>query len=54
MDQPRHRTRRLERPHEALLSAKRALAAQPDFAPAHFVNSTVRLYLGDFAAGWRG
>jgi tetratricopeptide (TPR) repeat protein len=46
--------RRLERPHEALLSAKRALAAQPDFAPAHFVDSTVRLYLGDFAAGWRG
>ena len=46
--------RRLERPHEALLSAKRALAAQPDFAPARFVDSTVRLYLGDFAAGWRG
>ncbi len=46
--------RRLERPQEALLSAKRALAAQPDFAPARFVDSTVRLYLGDFAAGWRG
>lgn len=46
--------RRLERPHEALLSAKRALAAQPDFAPAHFVDATVRLYLGDFASGWRG
>lgn len=46
--------RRLERPHEALLSAKRALAAQPDFAPARFVDATVRLYLGDFAAGWRG
>ena len=46
--------RRLERPHEALLSAKRALAAQPDFAPARFVDSTVRLYLGDYAAGWRG
>jgi tetratricopeptide (TPR) repeat protein len=46
--------RRLERPQEALLSAKRALGAQPDFAPARFVDSTVRLYLGDFAAGWRG
>ena len=46
--------RRLERPHEALLSARRALAAQPDFAPARFVDGTVRLYLGDFAAGWRG
>lgn len=46
--------RRLERPHEALLSAKRALAAQPDFAPARFVDATVRLYLGDFAAGWHG
>ena len=46
--------RRLERPHEALLSAKRALAAEPDFAPARFVESTVRLYLGDFDAGWRG
>jgi tetratricopeptide (TPR) repeat protein len=46
--------RRLERPHEALLSAKRALAAQPDFSPARFVDATVRLYLGDFAAGWRG
>jgi Tfp pilus assembly protein PilF len=46
--------RRLERPHEALLSAKRALAAKPDFAPARFVDSTVRLYLGDFATGWRG
>ena len=46
--------RRLERPHEALVSAKRALAAQPDFAPARFVDSTVRLYLGDFAGGWRG
>ena len=46
--------RRLERPHEALLSAKRALAAQPDFAPARFVDATVRLYLGEFAGGWRG
>ena len=46
--------RRLERPHEALLSAKRALAAQPDFAPARFVDATIRLYLGDFTAGWRG
>ena len=45
--------RRLERPHEALMCAMRALAEQPDFAPAHFVDSTVRLYLGDFS-GWRG
>jgi tetratricopeptide (TPR) repeat protein len=46
--------RRLERPHEALISAMRALAAKPDFQPARFVDSTVRLYLGDFAAGWQG
>ena len=37
-----------------MLSAKRALAAQPDFAPARFVDATIRLYLGDFTAGWRG
>ena len=46
--------RRLDRPHEALMSATRALAAQPDFAPARFVEASVRLALGDFAAGWRG
>ena len=46
--------RRLERPHEALMSAQRALAAKPDFAPAGFVEGSVRLYLGDFAAGWQG
>ncbi|MGB6538811.1 MAG: tetratricopeptide repeat-containing glycosyltransferase family protein [Xanthobacteraceae bacterium] len=46
--------RRLERPQEALTSAARAIAAQPDFAPARFVEASVRLYLGDFPAGWRG
>jgi tetratricopeptide (TPR) repeat protein len=46
--------RRLDRPREALMSAARALATQPDFAPARFVDGTVRLALGDFAAGWRG
>ncbi len=46
--------RRLDRPHEALMSATRARAAKPDFAPAGFVEASVRLALGDFAAGWRG
>ncbi len=46
--------RRLDRPHEALMSATRALAANPDFAPARFVEGTLRLLLGDFAAGWQG
>lgn len=46
--------RRLDRPHEALMSATRALAEKPDFAPARFVEASVRLALGDFAAGWRG
>ncbi len=46
--------RRLDRPQEALMSAARAIAAQPDFAPARFVEAGVRLYLGDFAGGWRG
>ncbi len=46
--------RRLDCPHEALMSAARAIAAQPDFAPARFVEASVRLYLGDFGAGWRG
>jgi hypothetical protein len=46
--------RRLDRPQEALMSAARAIAAQPDFAPARFVDASVRLYLGDFAGGWRG
>jgi tetratricopeptide (TPR) repeat protein len=46
--------RRLDRPHEALMSAARALAAKPDFAPAGFVEASVRLALGDFAEGWRG
>ena len=46
--------RRLDRPHEALMSAARAIAAKPDFASAHFVEASVRLALGDFAAGWRG
>jgi Tfp pilus assembly protein PilF len=46
--------RRLDRPREALSSAVRAIAAQPSFAPARFVDASVRLYLGDFASGWRG
>ena len=46
--------RRLDRPHEALMSAARAIADRPDFAPARFVEASVRLSLGDFAAGWRG
>jgi Tfp pilus assembly protein PilF len=46
--------RRLDRPRDALMSAARAMAAQPDFAPARFVEAGVRLYLGDFAGGWRG
>jgi tetratricopeptide (TPR) repeat protein len=46
--------RRLDRPHEALMSATRAIAERPDFAPARFVEASVRLALGDFTAGWRG
>jgi tetratricopeptide (TPR) repeat protein len=46
--------RRLDRPHEALLALHRAVAAAPDFAEARFVESLVKLSLGDFAAGWRG
>jgi tetratricopeptide (TPR) repeat protein len=44
--------RRLDRPHEALLGLNRALIGSPDFAEARFVDSLVRLTLGDFAAGW--
>jgi hypothetical protein len=44
--------RRLDRPHEALLGLNRALIGNPDFAEARFVESLVRLTLGDFAAGW--
>jgi tetratricopeptide (TPR) repeat protein len=44
--------RRLDRPHEALLRLNRAIAGSPDFAEARFVESLVRLTLGDFAAGW--
>ena len=46
--------RRLDRPHEALISAARATATEPDFEPARVVESSIRLYLGDFAAGWAG
>jgi tetratricopeptide (TPR) repeat protein len=46
--------RRLDRPHEALASVTRALTIAPDFAHARFVDSAIRLNLGDFAAGWRG
>jgi tetratricopeptide (TPR) repeat protein len=45
--------RRLDRPHEALLGLHRALARNPDFAEARFVESLIKLTLGDFAAGWR-
>jgi tetratricopeptide (TPR) repeat protein len=45
--------RKLDRPQEALMSVSRALAAKPDFAQARFVDSLVRLTLGDFRAGWR-
>jgi tetratricopeptide (TPR) repeat protein len=45
--------RRLDRPHEALMCLSRALAANPDFAEARFVESLVKLTLGDFGAGWR-
>ncbi len=40
--------RRLDRPQEALMSATRALAANPDFAPARFVEGELRLALGRF------
>jgi hypothetical protein len=46
--------RRLDRPHEALLGLSRALVSNPDFAEARFVESLVKLALGDFAAGWSG
>jgi tetratricopeptide (TPR) repeat protein len=45
--------RKLDRPREALMSVSRALACKPDFAQARFVDSLVRLTLGDFRAGWR-
>jgi hypothetical protein len=45
--------RKLDRPQEALMSVSRALAAKPDFAQARFVDSLVRLTLGDFRTGWR-
>jgi hypothetical protein len=35
------------------MSVRRALACKPDFAQARFVDSLVRLTLGDFGAGWR-
>jgi Tetratricopeptide repeat/Glycosyltransferase family 9 (heptosyltransferase) len=44
--------RRLDRPHEALFGLNRALVGNPDFAEARFVESLVKLTLGDFAAGW--
>ncbi len=44
--------RRLDRPHEALLGLNRALVGNPDFAEGRFVESLVKLTLGDFAAGW--
>jgi tetratricopeptide (TPR) repeat protein len=44
--------RRLDRPHEALLGLNRAIASKADFAEARFVESLVKLTLGDFGAGW--
>jgi len=48
-----HALRRLDRPQEALMSASSALAADANFAEAHFEESLARLTLGDFGAGWR-
>jgi tetratricopeptide (TPR) repeat protein len=45
--------RRLDRPHDASISVGRALRAKPDFAQARFIESLLRLALGDFS-GWRG
>jgi tetratricopeptide (TPR) repeat protein len=45
--------RRLDLPHEALMSAAAALNILPDFAQARFVEAVARLSLGDFNAGWR-
>ena len=45
---------RLDRPHEALLGMGQALASAPDFAEARFVESLVKLTLGDFRGGWTG
>jgi tetratricopeptide (TPR) repeat protein len=46
--------RRLDRPHEALLGLSRALVNAPNFAEARFVESLVKLTLGDFRTGWNG
>jgi tetratricopeptide (TPR) repeat protein len=46
--------RRLDRPHEALAGLVRARLIDPTFTEARFVESLVRLSLGDFAIGWRG
>jgi len=46
--------RRLDRPHEALLGLSRALVSAPHFAEARFVESLIKLTLGDFRNGWRG
>ncbi|HLH93695.1 MAG TPA: tetratricopeptide repeat protein [Xanthobacteraceae bacterium] len=44
--------RRIDCPREALMDVSRARACTPDFAEARFVESLIRLTLGDFAAGW--
>ena len=46
--------RRLDRPQEALAGLVRARLIDPGFVEARFVESLVRLSLGDFAGGWRG
>jgi tetratricopeptide (TPR) repeat protein len=46
--------RRLDRPRAALMALARARASQPNFAEARFVESLVKLTLGDFSAGWSG
>jgi hypothetical protein len=45
--------RKLDRPHDALTSARAALRIKPDFAHARFVEAVALLTLGDFKAGWR-
>jgi tetratricopeptide (TPR) repeat protein len=46
--------RRFDRPHEALLGLSRALVSAPNFAEARFVESLIKLTLGDFRSGWQG
>jgi len=45
--------RKLDRPDEALLNLAKARVSDPSFAVAQYVQSLVKLSLGDFKAGWR-